>query len=126
MTSATADTSQIGLWTAVKTAGRNWLAHKDSKSGAALAYYSIFSIGPLIVVAIGVAGLVFGREALQVEVTSSVKGILGENGGKAIEAMLASADKHAEGILATVIGTATLIYAAVSVVVQLKDAFNTV
>jgi membrane protein len=62
-----------GLWNALKGAVSQWMAHNDAKSGAALAYYSIFSIGPLIVVVIAVAGLVYEREDVQAEVSSGLK-----------------------------------------------------
>ncbi len=114
------------IWPLAKEAGLQWVAHKDARIGAALSYYSVFSIGPLILIAVAVAGLVFGREAVQGEVTNSLKGLLGENGAQAINGMLASAAKPQEGLIATVVGIVTLIFAAIGVVVQLKDAFNTV
>ena len=49
------------LWTVAKEAAGNWSSHKDSRQGAALAYYSVFSLGPIIVIAIAVAGYFFGR-----------------------------------------------------------------
>jgi membrane protein len=113
-------------WAPLKEAAVQWSEHKDARSGAALAYYSVFSIGPLIVIAIAVAGLIFDAQAVQGEVTSALRGLLGDSGAKAIEGMLASASKPSEGILATIIGVGTLIFAAVGVVVQLKDALNTV
>jgi radical SAM protein with 4Fe4S-binding SPASM domain len=57
-----------GLWPALRTAGSQWIANKDPKAGAAIAYYSIFSIGPLIVVVITIASLVFEREGVQAEI----------------------------------------------------------
>jgi membrane protein len=108
-----------------ETAGR-WSEHKDARLGAALAYYSIFSLGPLIVIAIAIAGLAFGTEAVQVQVVGALHGLLGDSGTQAIEAMLRGANRPREGILPTLIGVATLVFAAVGVVVQLKDALNTV
>jgi membrane protein len=108
-----------------ETAGR-WSEHKDARLGAALAYYSIFSLGPLIVIAIAIAGLAFGAEAVQAQVFGALHGLLGDSGTQAIEAMLRGANRPREGILPTVIGVGTLVFAAVGVVVQLKDALNTV
>lgn len=113
-------------WVPFKEAAAQWSAHKDARLGAALAYYSVFSIGPLIVIAIAVAGLIFEAQAVQGQVAEALRGLLGESGAKAIEGMLASASKPTEGIIAAVIGLATLIFAAIGVVVQLKDALNTV
>jgi membrane protein len=115
-----------GVWNTLKGAALQWLNHKDAKAGAAIAYYSIFSIGPLIVVVISIASLVFGREGVQAEVTTAIKGLLGDKGAEAINTMLTSAGKPSEGIFASIIGTAALIFAAIGVVVQLKEALNTV
>jgi membrane protein len=108
-----------------ETASR-WSEHKDARLGAALAYYSIFSLGPLIVIAIAIAGLVFGAEAVQAQIFGALQGLLGDSGTQAIDAMLKGANRPREGIVATVIGVGTLLFAAVGVVVQLKDALNTV
>ena len=87
-------------WTVLKEAATKWSSHKDARQGAALAYYSVFSLGPIIVIAIGVAGLLFGHDAVTAQVMSSIKDMLGETGAKAIEAMLAGASRPAAGILA--------------------------
>jgi membrane protein len=114
------------LWTVAKEAAENWSSHKDSRQGAALAYYSVFSLGPIIVIAIAVAGFFFGREAVNGQVASSIKDMLGNTGAQAVQAMLADAARPREGLLATMLGLTALIFAAIGVVVQLKDALNTV
>jgi membrane protein len=113
-------------WTVAKEAATKWSSHKDARQGAALAYYSVFSLGPIIVIAIAIAGLFFGHEAVSSQVTSSLKEMLGDTGAKAIEAMLAEASRPAEGVLATIFGVGALLLAAIGVVVQLKDALNVV
>jgi membrane protein len=113
-------------WMVAKEALANWSSHKDARQGAALAYYSVFSIGPIILIAIAVAGLFFGREAVTGQVMSTLQGMLGESGAKAIEGMLAGANRPAAGLLATVFGIVALLFAAIGVVVQLKDALNVV
>jgi membrane protein len=114
------------LWTVAKEAAENWSSHKDSRQGAALAYYSVFSLGPIIVIAIAVAGFFFGREAVNGQVAFSIKDMLGDTGAQAVQAMLADAARPREGLLATMLGLTALIFAAIGVVVQLKDALNTV
>jgi membrane protein len=109
-----------------RAAATLWMGHKDARLGAALAYYSIFSLGPLIVIAIAIAGLLFGGDAVRDQVSSGLKDLLGDTGAQAIDAMLAGASRPREGIVAAVIGIGTLVFAAVGVVVQLKDALNTV
>ena len=113
-------------WSLIKTTIENWIAHKDALQGAALAYYSVFSVGPLMVIAVGIAGLAFGPEAARGEVQGQLSGMVGQPAADAIDSMLASANKPEQGLLATVIGTAVLLFSALGVVVQLKDAFNTV
>jgi membrane protein len=110
----------------LRDAAAQWVAHNAARLGAALAYYSVFSIGPLIVIAIAVAGLFFGEAAARGQVTETLHGLVGQSGGQAIDAMLAGARKPQDGIVAIIIGTGTLILAAIGVVVQLKDALNTV
>jgi membrane protein len=113
-------------WTVAKEATTSWSSHKDARQGAALAYYSVFSLGPIIVIAIAIAALFFGHDAVTSQVTSSLKDMLGETGAKAIESMLAGASRPAEGALVTILGTGALLFAAIGVVVQLKDALNVV
>jgi membrane protein len=114
------------LWLVAKEAAGNWSSHKDSRQGAALAYYSIFSLGPIIVIAIAVAGFFFGREAVSGQVAASIKDMLGDTGAKAVQAMLADAGRPREGMLAILLGIGTLLFTAIGVVIQLKDALNTV
>ena len=114
------------MWDVIKQSAASWVDHKDSRAGAALAYYSVFSLGPLLVIAVAIAGLVFGDEAARGEVETQLRGILGDASAKAIDAMLAGANRPQQGIIATVLGTAVLLFTALGVVVQLKDAFNTV
>jgi membrane protein len=110
----------------MKASAGNWMAHKDARMGAALAYYSIFSLGPITIIAMAVAGLFFGRDVVQGEVSAAMKGLLGDSGAQAVQTMLAGASKPSEGLMATLIGLGALVFAAVGVVVQLKDALNTV
>jgi membrane protein len=114
------------LWTVLKEAAENWSKHKDSRQGAALAYYSVFSLGPIIVIAIAVAGFFFGSEAASGQVASSIKDTLGDTGAQAVQSMLADAGRPRQGLFATLLGLGALVFAATGVVVQLKDALNTI
>jgi uncharacterized BrkB/YihY/UPF0761 family membrane protein len=70
----TLDRMNVGMWwTVLKEAAANWSSHKDARQGAALAYYSVFSLGPIIVIAIAVAGLIFGHDAVTAQVMSSIR-----------------------------------------------------
>jgi membrane protein len=114
------------MWSLLKDTAASWSKHKAARLGAALAYYSIFSLGPLLVIAVAVAGLTFRQEAVRGEVGAQLQALLGDAGAQAVNAMLLGASKPMEGTLATVLGVGALMFAAVGVVVQLKDALNTV
>jgi membrane protein len=110
----------------IKETAISWSSHRCSMMGAALAYYSIFSFGPLLVISIAVAGLVFGPDAVHGEIAAQVAGLLGTAGAAALETLLAAANRPYQGALATIFGIGTLLFAAVGVVAQLKEALNTV
>ncbi|HMG77398.1 MAG TPA: YihY/virulence factor BrkB family protein [Xanthobacteraceae bacterium] len=110
----------------IKETAVSWSNHRCSMMGAALAYYSIFSFGPLLVISTAIAGLVFGPDAVHGEIAAQVAGLLGDAGAQALETLLAAANRPYQGALATIFGIGTLLFAAVGVVAQLKEALNTV
>jgi len=99
---------------------------KAQRLGAALAYYTIFSLAPLLLIAIAIAGLVFGREAAQGEIFGQLSGVLGSQAAEAVQEMVKSANKPKSGTIATIIGIVTLLFGAAGVFGQLKDALNTI
>src|SRR5918912_1322980 len=99
---------------------------KAQRLGAALAYYTIFSLAPLLLIAISIAGMVFGREAAQGQIFGQLRGVLGPQAAQAIQEMVKGADKAKSGTIATVIGIVTLLFGAAGVFGQLKDALNTI
>jgi membrane protein len=109
-----------------KEMGRQWSRHKIFQLSAALAYYSIFSIAPLLVIAVAVAGAAFGPAAVTGELRDQLRGMMGPAAAETIQSMVQSAYQPGKGIWATVIGIATLILGASTVFAQLKDALNTI
>lgn len=103
-----------------------WLGHKCARLGAALAYYSVFSLGPLLLIVTSVAGLIYGQDAVRGALSTQFRGLLGPAGSEAVDAMLKGAGSQSAGTFATIFGVALLVVAAVGVVVQLKDALNTI
>jgi membrane protein len=99
---------------------------KAPRLAAALAYYTAFSIAPVIVVVVAVAGLVWNREAVQGQLDNQIRGLVGTDAATAIQEMVASANRPDAGIVATIIGVATLVLGAAGVFGQLQDALNTV
>ena len=94
--------------------------------GAALAYYTIFSIAPLLLIAIAIAGLVFGREAAQGQIFGQLRSVLGDSSAQMVQSMVANAHKPRSGTIAAVLGIVTLILGASGVFGQLKDALNSI
>src|SRR5215213_5058776 len=99
---------------------------KVPRLGAALAYYTIFSIAPLLLIAIAIAGIVFGQESARNEIAAQLSGVLGSTAAKAVNDMVANAAKPKTGALATIFGVVTLLLGASGVFGQLKDALNTI
>ncbi len=105
---------------------REFISDKVPRLGAALAYYTIFSIAPLLLIAIAVAGLVFGREAASGQIYAQLRGVLGPQSAEMIQKMVEAAAKPKTGTIATIVGIVTLLLGASGVVGQLKDALNTI
>jgi len=99
---------------------------KVPRLGAALAYYTIFSLAPLLLIAIAIAGLAFGEEAARNQVFAQLRGVLGPLAAKAVQEMVENAARPASGTMATIIGIVTLIFGASGVFGQLKEALNTI
>jgi membrane protein len=114
------------LFSVLKESASEWSADKASRLSAALSYYTIFSIAPLLVIAIAVAGLVFGQEAASNQIFGQIRGFVGDSGAQAIQGMVESASKTGAGIVATVVGVVTLLLGASGAIGQLQDALNTI
>ena len=99
---------------------------KAPRLGAALAYYTIFSIGPLLLIAVAMSGLFFGQEAAQGKISAELGKIFGLEMAKSLEEIVEAAAKPKSGRVATIVGVLTLILGASGVFGQLKDALNTI
>ena len=113
-------------WTLLKEAFEKWSADKAPRLGAALSYYTVFSLVPLLVLAISIAGLVFGTEAAQQAIMAQIESLVGPQSAAAIKQMLQIAQKPSSGALASAIAVVTLLLGASGVFAQLQDALNTV
>jgi membrane protein len=102
----------------------SWIDHRAASKGAALAFYTLFSMTPILVLAIAVAGYVFGAEAAQGEIVAQMHGLLGPNGALAIQALLAAARNHASGLVATLVASVLLVLGATSVFAELKGSLD--
>ena len=103
-----------------------WIDLGVSRMGAALAFYTLFAIAPLFVIVLALAGFWFGEEAARRELFSQVSGLVGSEGGEAIQALVSAARKPTTGAWATVIAVVTLFVGATGVFIQLQDALNSI
>ena len=101
-----------------------WIDDYAPSMGAAISYYTVFSIAPLMIIVIAVAGFVWGREAVQGEIIGQLSGLIGQEGATGIQALIESADKPAKGIVATVISIGVLVVGATTVFAELQSALD--
>ena len=118
--------SPQAFWGLVKSTAIEWSEDQAPMLGAALAFYSVLSIAPLLLIAVGVASVVFGEQAASGELADKLKKFVGEQGADALQAMLQNAHKPGAGPIAAVVGFATLLFAASGVFGQLQTAMNTI
>lgn len=102
----------------------SWLDDDAPSMGAALAYYTVFSISPLLLIVITVAGVVFGAEAARGEVVGQLQGLLGSEGAKAVEDMLLAVSEPAASTLTAVLGVLVLLVGATTVFAELQSALD--
>ena len=115
-----------GLFDVLKETYREWSEDKATRLAAALAYYTAFSIAPLLLIAISVAGLVFGREAAEGQVYAQLEGLLGQGAAATIQESVASSQNTGASTISAIIGLAMLVWSASGVFSQLQDALNTI
>src|SRR5919197_6432300 len=113
------------LWGVTKRATVSWWNDNVSRLGASLSYYTLFSLAPMLVIAIAIAGFVFGAEAARGEIVSQIQGLVGRDGARAVQAMLQGAAKRSStGVIATVVGIVTLVIGATGVCLGMQTALN--
>src|SRR5688572_5247126 len=109
-----------------KAAAKEWSEDKASRHAAALSYYTIFSLAPLLIVAIAVAGAVFGEEAARGQIVGQIGGLIGKDGASAIQTMIENANKPKEGLIAGLLGVVALLFGASGVFGQLQSSLNAI
>jgi membrane protein len=116
----------MSFWDLLKQTVAKWSEINAPRLGASLAYYTLLSIAPLLVVCIGIAGLMFGPKAAQDQIAYQIQNVVGSKGSEAIQSLLQNADKPAQGIIATAVGFITLLFGASGVFGELRDSLNAV
>lgn len=112
------------VYTLLKDTVTDWLDDKAARLAAALAFYTLLSLAPLLIIAVSVAGLVFGDEAARGEITGQLQGLLGVQGAEAIESVLANAKSPTSGVLGTIVGVVVLLFGASGVFGELQGALD--
>lgn len=113
------------IWQFLKTTIDEWVEAEPFQLAAALSYYTLFSLAPLLLIAIGVAGFVFGREAAQNQIVETLQGMIGQESATTVQEMIqASNEKPKTGMISTIIGFVALLFGAGGVVGQLQTSLN--
>ena len=107
-----------------KLAYQGWTADNASRLAAALAYYTIFSIAPLLVIVIAITGLIWDAGAVRTQILSQVRSLVGAEGAEFVAGLMASTGSPGQGILALVIGILTLLFGALGVFNELHNSLN--
>lgn len=111
----------------LKLTYQGWKEDKASRLSAALAYYTIFSLAPMLLIIIAVTGFFFGqRDIVQSQVLNQIEGLVGADGREFVSGLLTSASNPAKGIFATIVGIITLLFGALGVFNELHNALNTI
>lgn len=113
-------------WRLLSSAVAAWWQDNVLRLGASVAFYTLFAIAPILLIAIRIAGLAFGPEAVRGEIVGQIDGLVGTEGGRAVQALLEGASKPHEGWLPTLVGTVTFVITACGAFLELQAAFNTI
>jgi len=103
-----------------------WNDHDAPRLGAALAYYTLLSIAPLLIIAITICAVVFGQSSTERQVLDQARSLVGTDGANAIQLLMKSASHRGAGVVATVVAVAALLFGASGVLVELQDSMNTI
>jgi membrane protein len=112
------------IWNLTKQTMQSWLDDYAPSMGAALAYYTLFSLAPLLLIVISVAGMIFGEDAARGEIALQLRSLMGNSGANAVQDLLNSAREPAEDSLATAVGLLLMFIGATSVFAELQDALD--
>jgi membrane protein len=112
------------VWGLLKTTASEWVADNVFRLGASLAYYTMLSIAPLLVIVITIASLAYGQEAAQGQLVYQMKDMVGTEGAQAVQTMLVHAYQPTTGIIASIIGVVVLVLGATGVFAELQSSLN--
>jgi membrane protein len=114
------------LWRVAKDTVTEWMNDNAFRLAAALAYYTLFSMAPLVVVAVGIAGLAFGEDAVRGQIFDQLRGLVGDQSAAAVQTAVAAASVKSSGVTASIVGVVALLLGASAVFAEMQDALNTI
>ncbi|MFW9264034.1 YihY/virulence factor BrkB family protein [Nostoc sp. CALU 546] len=114
------------IWELFQETFKEWSEDKASRLAAALAYYTIFSIAPLLIIVIAIAGAVFGEEAARGQIVGQIQGLVGQDGAEFIQTAINNANKPQTGAIASIISVVVLLLGATGLFTELQDSLNTI
>jgi len=114
------------VWVLLKSSFANWFNANTPRLGAALAYYTVLSLAPLLIVVVGIAGMVFGRQAAEGQIVWQIEGLVGHRAAEAVQGMVRQAFAPEAGLVAAIVGVVVLLFGASGVFMELRGSLNTV
>ncbi|MEH2464640.1 YihY/virulence factor BrkB family protein [Nostoc sp.] len=114
------------IWKLLQETFKEWSEDKASRLAAALAYYTIFSIAPLLIIVIAIAGVVFGEDAARGQIVGQIQGLVGKDGAQFIQTAIQNANKPQTGAIASIISVVVLLVGATGLFTELQDSLNTI
>ena len=112
------------VWILVRESVIGWLDHNASRTGAALAFYTVFSLAPILLLSIAIAGAFFGEQAARGEIFEQIRDLIGPSGATAVESIIHNASTSGSGALTTVFSVLTVIVGATTALVELKAGLD--
>jgi membrane protein len=124
-----ASTENIGpfrkyVWNLGRDSIDGWMRHQVARTGAALAFYTVFSLAPVLVLSIAIAGIFFGEQAARGEIVEQIRGLIGTTGASAVQAVLENAGRPGAGLIATIVSVVTLLIGANTALAELKTGLD--
>lgn len=112
------------IWKILRMTWTEWGDDNGASLSAALAYYTVFSLAPIMVIVVAMVGLIFGADAARGRIVEQIGGLVGEQGGELVESMIVNASQPAKGALATILGVITLLFGATGAFSEMQASLN--
>jgi membrane protein len=112
------------IWLLMRDAANGWMDHRASRTGAALAFYTVFSLAPVLTLSIAIAGFAFGEAAARGEIVGQIGDLVGPQGAQLVQSVLQNASRPGAGVIATIVSIVTLVLGANTALAELKTGLD--